>query len=526
MGNSAAEAEIIVLGNKTLGTLDGPLFGQFLELGGRCINGGVYDPGSPHARPDGVREDVLEAIKALRPTHIRYPGGCGVSYFDWQELVGPVDQRPPAKLFRYTHVPQSTAFGIPEAYEYCKELGAELNIVVNAHNQSPEDAAHLVEYLNCTTPTKYADLRRSHGREEPFNVRLFSLGNEIYGNWQGGQMTADEYVKWCREAITQMKRVDPTIEVVVCGVGRPDPEWDRTILFALVDIADMISIHNYFGRPVFEDCMAAYRICEEMFNAANVAIDEAMDTALGAHPRTHREIGAPPVIEKRPGIAFDEWNVWYRSAHGPEADLEEIFDYTDALTVATLLHVVLRNIKTVTLSNISLAVNTVGSIFTDPNRMVLQTIWHAQRLIRDTHTGRVVDSVVIDAPEFSAKHERFFCGIVDPERAEDETLPSLVHYDDIPALDVVVSIDDQRKKLCMSVVQKLQDRPLTVRLDFRGLHLAGSTMQVSRLTGDSLDATNTLDSPNNVGIETETKPIADAFTFPAASLTVLELDIK
>ena len=108
----------------------------------------------------------------------------------------------------------------------------------------------------------------------------------------------------------------------------------------------------------------------------------------------------------------------------------------------------------------------------------------------------------------------------------DETLPSLVHYDDIPALDVVVSIDDQKKKVCMSVVQKRQDRPLTVALNFRGLRLKGSTMEVSRLTGDSLNATNTLDSPNNVGVETETKPITDVFTFPPASLTVLELDIE
>ncbi len=523
MTTPAAEAEIIVLGRKTLGTLDGPVFGQFFELGGRSINGGVYDPGSPRSRPDGVREDVLEAVRELRPTHIRYPGGCGASYFDWQELVGPPETRPRAKLFRLTRVPQSTAFGIPEAWAYCRELGTELYLTVNANTQSPEDAAHLVEYLNATTPTKWADLRREHGREEPYGVRLFGLGNEVYGDWQAGLSTAGEYAKWCREAIIQMKRVDPAIKVVVCGFGRPNPEWDRTVLFETLGLADMISAHNYFGRPVFADSMAASRVCEEMLNALNVAIDEAMDTTLGVHPRTRRELGELPTVAERPGIAFDEWNVWYRSTHDPECDAEEIYDYTDALTVASLLHVILRNARTVKLANVSLAVNMLASIMTDRDRCVRQTIWYAQKLLRDAHTGRVVKAVT-DGPVFAAKHERFFCGIVDPEKAQDETLPSLLHFDDVEALDVLVSVDEAAGKIAMSVVQKLQDRPLSVRLTWRGLAPKGDSVKVSRLTSDSLAATNTLDSPDNVGIETATQPLSEVVTLPAASLTVLEFE--
>ena len=167
MSKPSGQPENIILGGNTLGRIEGPLFGQFLELAGRCINGGVYDPDSPRSRKDGVREDVLESLKELRPTHIRYPGGCAVSYFDWQELTGPVEDRPRAKLFRASAVPQSTAFGIPEAYAYCQEAGAELCYVVNAHTQTPEDAANLVEYLNGATATKWADLRRSHGRQSP-----------------------------------------------------------------------------------------------------------------------------------------------------------------------------------------------------------------------------------------------------------------------------------------------------------------------------------------------------------------------
>ena len=521
------DADIIVLGEKTLGTIHERLFGQFIELTGRCINDGLHDPASPRARADGVRSDVLEALRQLRPSFLRYPGGCGLSYFDWQELVWPVAERPRAKLFRTSNVPQSTAFGIPEAWSLCQELGAELYLTVNAHTQSPNDAANLVEYLNSTPPTRYADLRRAHGREEPYGVKLFGLGNEIYGSWQGGQKTAAEYASWCAEAICQMKRVDPTIQVVVCGLGRPDPEWDRTVLFRLIGLADMISMHNYFGRPVFADNMAASRIADQMLNATNVLIDEAMDLPLGVHSRVHRDLGALPVVTRRPGIAFDEWNVWYRSEHDPLKDVEEIYNYTDALTVASLMHVILRNSKTIDLACNSLAVNTLASIYTDRNRMVRQTIWYPQQLIRDTHAGRVVEAVVVGAPTFKAKHERYFCGIVDPEKAKDEKLPSLVHFDDVTALDVVASVDEAHRKLTLSMVQKLPDRPLTVRLDLRGLTAAGKEMTLRRLTGgeDRL-AENTLDRPDRVGIETKRVPLATEITLSPASLTVLEMELK
>jgi alpha-N-arabinofuranosidase len=507
----AADAEVIVFATTALGPIHDLLWGQFIELGGRCVNGGIYDPASPQARPDGTRGDVFAALAALHPTHIRYPGGCGTAYFDWQELVGPPQQRPAAKLFYGEGVhEQATAFGIPEAHVYCRELGAQLYLTVNAHTQSPVDAANLVEYLNGTTQTKWAALRRAHGHPEPFNVKLFGLGNEIYGGWQPGQKTAEEYVKWCREAIWQMKAVDPTITVVAVGLGRPGPEWDRIVLKGLIANVDMISVHNYFGRPVFRDCMAASRVFEEMIAWVGVAIDEAMDTHLARK--------TPPLM------ALDEWNMWYRATHGPVSDIEEIYNYGDALAVASLFHVMLRNTRRIGLSNISEAVNMAGGLFTDRNRMARQTIYHAQKLMRDSHSGRVVRAVT-DGPVFAAKHERYFCGIVDVEKAKDENLPSLLHFDDIPAVDALVSVDDSRKKMRLSVVQKLENRPLKVKLDFRRIRPKGEKALVRELSGPSLKSENTLDRPDVVGILESTVKLRDTYLFPPASATVLEFAI-
>jgi len=271
--------------------------------------------------------------------------------------------------------------------------------------------------------------------------------------------------------------------------------------------------------------MASSRICEQMISAVNCAIDEAMDTSLGVHSRAHRELGEFPVGTRRPGIAFDEWNLWYRAPHCSDKDVEEVYNYSDALALASLLHVILRNAKTIELANVSLAVNTIAAMLTDRERIVRQTTWYPQRLIRDTHRGRVVETIV-DAPVFSAKHERFFCGIVDVEKAKDETLPTLQHFDDIPALDAVASVDDTQRKLTISIVQKLADRPLAVHLDLHGLAPAGEQMTLHRLTGgDDLLAENTLDQPDRVGIETRSVPLATTLTLPSASLTVLEMEL-
>ena len=520
-------AELVVMGNQRRGTLGDRLYGQFIELTGRCVNGGIFDPGSPRARPDGVRADVLAALKEQRPGFVRYPGGCATAYFKWQDLVGPVAERPRARLFRgHGGQAQSTAFGIPEAWSLCRELGAELYLCVNANTQSPEDAANLVEYLNSTQPTPYADLRRTHGREEPYGVKLFGLGNEIYGDWQPGQKTAAQYADWCAEAIRQMKAVDPSIRISVNGLGRPDPEWDRTVMFRLVGLADMLSMHNYFGRPCFEDLMAASRVCEKHFRSAEQILDEAMDIPLGTHSRAHRELGGLPAVQRRPGLAFDEWNLWYRSRHGAPRDVEEVYHYADALALASLMHVILRHADSVDLANVSLAVNTLAPIMTDGERMVRQTTWYAHKLIRDTHDrGRVLESLA-DAPVFKAKHERFFCGIVDVEKAKDETLPTLEHFDDIPALDALASVSADGRTLRLSLVQKLPDRPLDVALDLHGLAPAGDTMTVRRLARDGdLWVENTLDQPDRVRIETTTEPLTTRFTLPPASLTVLEMPV-
>ncbi len=139
--------------------------------------------------------------------------------------------------------------------------------------------------------------------------------------------------------------------------------------------------------------------------------------------------------------------------------------------------------------------------------------------------GRAVESV-FDGPTFDAKHERYFCGIVDVEKAKDENLPTLLKFKDVPAIDALVTIDELHHRMCVSVVQKLEDRPLNVKLDFHGkVKPRSNRAKVHRLTGKSLNASNTAEHPNEVGLEMQEQNVGDTFTFPPASLTLLEFEI-
>ncbi|MEO6906643.1 MAG: alpha-L-arabinofuranosidase C-terminal domain-containing protein [Abditibacteriaceae bacterium] len=504
---TSQSADLVIFADKIIGSLNKPLFGQFIELTDKCINGGLYDPDSPHARPDGLRLDLFEALRELRPTHLRYPGGCAAAYFDWQELVGPKSERPFAKLFREHDQAQQTAFGIPEVWALCEEIGAQLYMAVNAHTQTPEDAANLVEYLNSRQPTKWANLRRSHGREEPYAVKIFGLGNEIYGDWQAGQRTADEYSKWCREAIHQMKSIDPSIEIIACGYGRPKPSWDRKVLNATLEQLDMISLHNYFGHPNFSDNMAASLIMQEMIDQLNVNIDEVLDANLHC--------------KKRPGIALDEWNIWYRMRRKPER-CDEIYTAADALSFASLMMAILRNCDTIALANTSMLCNVLGALMTDHDRMVRQTIFYPQTMLHDAHSGHVVQSA-INSPTFAARHERFFNGIVDVEKAADQMHPSLRHYDAVPALDALVSVDKNRATI--SLVNKLQSEPLEVRLHWFGVEPGNQTVSIQRLDCSDFEKTNTLDEPFNIVPTKEEVMLDGALLLPPASLTVFKIEL-
>ena len=186
------KASVLLDRDFAIGTTDPRLFGAFVEHLGRCIYGGIYEPGHPAADANGFRRDVLELVRELGPTIMRYPGGNFVSGYNWEDGVGPVEGRP-ARLDLAWFTTEPNLFGTNEFVDWCREAGIEPMLAVNLGTRAGDAARNLVEYCNHPGGTALSDLRRSHGWEQPHGVKFWCLGNEMDGPWQMERKTATEY---------------------------------------------------------------------------------------------------------------------------------------------------------------------------------------------------------------------------------------------------------------------------------------------------------------------------------------------
>ena len=209
-------AHIHVDTNRIISPVSPLLFSGFAEHMGRCIYGGIYDPGSPHADENGLRRDVLAALRELNFRSMRYPGGNFLSGYDWEDGVGPRDRRPARRDLAWQSI-ESNRFGTDEFINFCREISSEPMLAVNLGTGGIQDAANLVEYCNAPPGTKYADVRVANGHRQPHDVKYWCLGNEMDGPWQIGHLEAHEYGRKALEAAKMMRWHDPDIQLVLCG---------------------------------------------------------------------------------------------------------------------------------------------------------------------------------------------------------------------------------------------------------------------------------------------------------------------
>ena len=231
--------------------IDDRLYGAFLEHLGRAIYTGIYEPGHPTADENGMRGDVIELVKDLDIPMVRYPGGNFVSAYNWEDGIGPKEQRP-VRLDLAWHTSESNQVGIHEFADWCDAAGTEMLLAVNLGSRGLDAARNFVEYVNHPGGSYWSDLRRQNGREEPWNVKLWCLGNEMDGPWQVGHKNADEYGHLAAETAKAIRAFDKNLELVVCGSSHSNmptyPQWEATVLEHTYDYIDHISLHMYFAN--------------------------------------------------------------------------------------------------------------------------------------------------------------------------------------------------------------------------------------------------------------------------------------
>jgi alpha-L-arabinofuranosidase len=373
--------------------VDPRIFGGFLEHIGRAVYEGVYDPQSGQADGQGFRKDVLSSLKPLAFTAMRYPGGNFVSGYHWLDGVGPRSSRPVVKELASFSI-ETNQFGSDEFMQLARKMGWMPMLAVNLGTGTPEEASNWVEYCNRPAGTKFSNLRVVNGSTEPYGVKLWGLGNEMDGPWQLGHVPADQYAIRAQQAAKLMKDTDPSIELVVCGSsesGLPTyMEWDRAVLEFVGDYADYISLHRYVGD--LNENTADY-----------LAITNSIDQQIEAIDGLCRYIQARTRSKKRYYLAFDEWNVWYRTqtpggtnGHGKFAQHlnEEEYNLEDALVVAGFLNSFIRHADVVKVANLAQIVNVLAPILTRGDRLLLQSIYHSLRLYAERRTGDSLQPVV------------------------------------------------------------------------------------------------------------------------------------
>ncbi|HZR40616.1 MAG TPA: alpha-L-arabinofuranosidase C-terminal domain-containing protein [Ktedonobacteraceae bacterium] len=484
---------------RKIGSVDRRIYGGFIEHLGRCIYGGIFDEGSPLSDASGFRQDVLEAVRPLCLPLLRWPGGNFVSGYHWTDGIGPVEKRP-RRMELAWHAEESNRFGTDEFMHYCRVLGTEPYICVNMGTGTMDEARAWVEYCNGTGNTYWANLRRQHGHEEPYRVKYWGLGNEMYGRWQIGMLSPEEYVKKAQEFAKVMKWTDPSIQLVSCGqTGWTD--WDRIVLEGLAPYVDYHSIHLYTGSDDYYSNVLAPHQAERALHSSQTMIDLVRYNQNISHPIY---------------IAYDEWNVWFR-ARSYESSLEERYTLADALAVATYLNIFIRHSQTVKIANLAQLVNVIAPIFTNKEGLFLQTIYHPLRLYSE-HMQEIALDVHVDCETytFQAKKETSSW----PHRVAD--------MGPFKLLDVAATCDAAAKEVTLAVVNRDRKQAHSTTIQLADAATVANVVAYEVNATDP-DMTNSFEQPLAVTVRESHPDLTGQslqYSFPAHSLTVLRLQFQ
>ncbi|MFL4910340.1 alpha-N-arabinofuranosidase [Streptomyces sp. MMS24-I2-30] len=448
------------------------LFGSFVEHMGRCVYGGVYEPGHPEADVDGLRLDVIKLTRELGVSTVRYPGGNFVSGYRWEDGVGPRADRPATLDLAWRSVEPNT-FGLNEFMAWARQTDIEPIMAVNLGTRGVQDACNLLEYANFPGGTHYSDLRIAHGVREPHRIKTWCLGNEMDGPWQIGQKTGTEYGRLAAETGKAMRRIDPTIELVACGssnVRMPTfGTWEAQVLDEAYDVVDYISLHAYFEQHGDD-------------RVGFLASAQVMDSFIEGVVATCDHIAAKRRSPRKVNLAFDEWNLWYENrftgqdepewARAPRL-IEDEYTVEDAVVLGNLLMSLLRHSDRVTIACLAQLVNVIAPIRTEPDTGAWrQTIFHPFALTARHAVGEVL---------------------------RVEPVSPLLHsttLGDVAAVDVTATRNPETGETTIFAVNRDERQPATLRL-----RMAGEEHEVVEhvlLGGQDLLATNSKAAPRRV----------------------------
>ena len=463
--NGAKSATLTIRADQPGPQISRHIYGHFAEHLGRCIYGGLWvGKNSPIPNTKGIRNDIIEALKKINIPNLRWPGGCFADQYHWRDGVGA--ERPSRVNVHWGNVVEDNSFGTHEFLEFCELTGADAYVAANVGSGTPDEMMDWVEYMTFNGASTLANERRENGRAEPWKVPFFGIGNENWGC--GGRMTPEYYSDLYRRFSVYARDLgDNKLTRVAAGPGGTRLEWLDVLMKRVRGGMEGVSLHYYTLGGTWQDKLPAVGFPEDGWAAVLRDALQMEDLLTRAEVIMERE---DP--ENRVGLYVDEWGTWYQAEPGTNpAFLYQRNTIRDAVVAGATFNILHHHAKRVRMANIAQLVNVLQAlILTEGEKMVLTPTYHVFDMYKVHHDATSLP-VELQSDNYSFGETSF------------------------PAVNASASRDAEGR-LHLSLANLDPKAEVSLKAKIEGGKFSRVSGQV--LTGSTMDAENTFDSPNQV----------------------------
>ena len=468
-------------------TISKNIYGHFAEHLGHGIYGGFYVGNNKNIpNKNGIRLDVIDALKKLKVPVLRWPGGCFADHYHWKDAIGPKSQRKPIENMMWGNVREDNSFGTHEFLDMCELLGADPYLAVNMGGGTVEEAVDWVKYVNHPNGSSYlTDMRQKNGRAKPWNVKYWGVGNE---SWDcGGHMDVDYYVDLYKRYATMMTTYDNSEGLfrIAVGPGTDDFHWTEVLMRDIPrKLINGVSIHHY---SVID--------WSHKSSATGFTEDEYFRTMQQAYRMEDMIKGNSDVMdkydpEKKVGLVVDEWGGWYEPEPGTNRDfLYQQNSMRDAMIAGVTLNIFNNHCDRVKMANLAQTINVLQSvILTNQEKLVLTPTYHVMEMY-NVHQNAVLIPVSVTSGDYIYEGKKLKAVSASASKDKNGLVHiSLVNIDAHNTQNITLDLGTVEAKTVTARIlrsEKLQDynsfnNPTKIKPQtFSDLKLNGSDLQIN-----------------------------------------------
>ncbi|MDR1012010.1 MAG: alpha-N-arabinofuranosidase [Opitutaceae bacterium] len=476
------------------------IYGHFAEHLGRCIYEGIWvGEDSPIPNTRGIRNDVTAALRDLDIPVLRWPGGCFADEYHWRDGIGPREKRPAMINTHWGGVVENNHFGTHEFMDLCEQIGAAPYVCGNVGSGSVQEMMEWVEYMTSGADSPMANLRRANGRDQPWKLPYFGVGNESWGC--GGNMTPEFYADNYKRYNTFVKNYPGNrIYRIACGSNGGDFNWTEILMKNAGRRMDGLSLHYYTLPTDNWQKKGSATDFDEAAYIATLVNTLRMDGLITRHGAIMDKYDPG----KKTGMIIDEWGIWTDPEPGSTPGfLYQQNSLRDAIIAALNFNIFHAHADRVAMTNIAQTINVLQAmILTDKEKMLLTPTYHVFNMYK-AHQNATALPLALSTPDYECAGKK------------------------IPAVSATAS-RDKNGRLHISLVNTNPNAPATVRCDIAGLGTGPKRVSGRMLTAPAINSVNTFDAPHTVEPEifSEATLSGETLTVPLPAKAIVTLTLE